>query len=127
MKVSQYLKEEKGAPVFSPADVEEFAARLRTELTGPAVEHVNIKTSTFANNVSILVLVIFDPKPSWINGIMENARIMRFHIEQPNVIRQFTKGYKLDNVKKFRKSRVKSQDAAIKKLNDYLKLVPVYK
>jgi hypothetical protein len=129
MKISQYLKEERGEPVFDHTNAEEFAARLRTELKG--AEHINVKTSSLggAQNVSILILAIFDPKPTWVNGIMENSRYMRFHLFQPNIIEQFQMNYKIRDagVKKFRKARVKSQDDAIKKLNAYFKKVPKYK
>lgn len=123
MKISKYLKEEKGPAIFDYTNAEEFAARLRTELKG--AEHINIQVSTLGGvqNVSILILAVFDPKPTWINGIMENARYMRFHITRPNIIEQSAMSYKF-GIKKFRKARVKSQDDAINKLNRYFKMVP---
>ena len=68
-----------------------------------------------------MVAISLDEKSTWVNNIYENSRYMRFDISYDGVIKQFTVSHKVG--KKFRKSRFKTPDEAIRKINTYIKQV----
>ncbi len=106
--------------IFSIENVKDVVAKLNSDIDAPVV---SAKYSTLGGerNVSILVALSLDPKESWSNGIYENSRYMRFHINTDGVIEQFRKAHTIND--KFRKIRVKTIDQLISKINDYLKKV----
>jgi hypothetical protein len=94
--------------------VAETINELKTKLKGPVIQ---VKYSTLGGNDKVTISVVgsLDEKDTWVNGIFENSRYFMFMIMQDGTIEQFRKSYKIPN--KFRKTRVKSIQDAIKKIN----------
>jgi hypothetical protein len=67
---------------------------------------------------SLIIKVSLQPKSEWENGIFHNSPYFMMHLGHDGVLEQFTVSHKIP--KKFRKSRVKSVDDAIKKTNVYI-------
>jgi hypothetical protein len=102
--------------LFDENNVEQFIERLKTELVLPN-SNISIKgnysTLGGVSRMSILLLIMFDLRDQWAHGILENSHYARFHISKDGIIELFSSG---DVKNRFRKTRVKSQDDAIKKL-----------
>ena len=94
--------------------------RLEGAIDAP---HVGAQVSTLGgpSRVSVMLAISLDPKSSWINGIYENSRYMRFHVQYDGVLEQFALWS--SSVKKFRKARFKTIDDAINKINKYIEEV----
>ena len=103
--------------LFSHENHEEIIQKLKSQIDAPVV---SVKYSTLGGerDSSILLSVSITPKDEWPNGIFENSNYSKFHIQQDGVVEQFSKNYKIGL--KFRKTRVKSVDDLIKKINEYL-------
>jgi hypothetical protein len=69
---------------------------------------------------SIVIVVSTDDKSQWPNGILENSRHIKLILNHDGELGSATQ-YKFD--KKFRKTRVKSVDDAIAKINTFIALV----
>ena len=106
--------------VFSFETIQDAVAKLNNKINAPVVK-ASYSTLGGERDASIMVAISIDPKDSWGNGIYENSRYMRFHIQPDGVIEQFRISYKIPL--KFRKVRAKSLDDVIAKINAYLSKV----
>ena len=99
------------ATLFVYENVEDVKEQLREGLDFP---YVAVKSSTLGGkeNVTILITVSKDPKSEWPNAILQNSCYGQFHINQKGTVEQFS-GWRL----KLRKSKVKSIEKAIEKIN----------
>lgn len=103
--------------LFTVDDVEEWKSKLQKGIKAP---FVNVKKSTLGGpqNVSIMITVSLDDKKDWPNKILQNSRYFNMQMENSGSLEQFTKSHRIE--KKFRKSKFKSVDDAIKKINKYI-------
>lgn len=69
---------------------------------------------------SILIVVSLDPKSKWQNGILENSRYARFHVESDGALTLFSGG---GGFPKFRKTRVKNAQDVVNKINTLISQV----
>jgi len=119
MKFKHYMNEAKAIePLFTIDNVKDICKQLNNSIKAPVV-NATYSTLGGAHNVSILILISLDEKKDWPNGILENSRYTRLHLGNDHVLEQFTIGVGFK--KKLRKSRPKTIDAVIKKLNTYIK------
>jgi len=118
MKFKTYMNEKTVEPLFTIDNVKNTCKQLNSGIKAPIV-NATYSTLGGKQNVSILILISLDEKKDWPNGILENSRYTRLHLLNNHVLEQFTisAGFK----KKLRKSRPKTIDAVIKKINTYLK------
>ena len=123
--VKRVLKE---APVSSGGLFNEESIKSEIEKIKSAfrakVPVANASAGSF-DYESIYLLVVFDPKDQWANGIMENANYYRARIESDGTVEVFTQSlykkgqrpsYESRLPVKFRKTKAKSVDEAIAKL-----------
>jgi hypothetical protein len=71
-----------------------------------------------AENVSILITVSLDAKENWHNQILQNSRYFMIHFSNKGVMDQFSGN--VSGKDRFRKTRVKSVDEALTKINAYI-------
>lgn len=122
MKLQKYLIEAIQKSILDISNAHEFRKDIEKKIKAPYV-HAEVSTLGGKQHVSILIRVSLDNRKDWENGIFHNSRYMQFHIQRPNIIELFTVHHELHQKAKFRKSRAKSQDDAIKRINDYIKKV----
>jgi hypothetical protein len=89
------------------------------------VPHARVHLSTLGGkgNESLMILVCFDPKESWANGILENSRYSRFHLCSDRELELFSGGLKRELGVGFRKTKAKSVDDATDRIRDYISKV----
>jgi RNA-splicing ligase RtcB len=105
-----------------PADKNEFdGEKLRKALKVPFA-NVQLSTLGGAQNAAVMVMLSLDPKEKWANGIFQNSRYMGFHLSLNGTMEQFSLTHTLRG-KKFRKTRVKSMDEFVDKINKYVAIV----
>ena len=102
---------------FSFETIKDAVDKLNQKIDAPVVK-ASYSTLGVERDASILLAVSLDPKESWSNGIYENSRYMRFHIQQDGVIEQIRVSHKIPS--KFRKVRAKTMDDIIAKINAYI-------
>ena len=113
---------------FTMADVDEFGEMLHREIDAP---FVNVRKSTLGgeHRVSLMVWISLDDPSTWSNGIRENSRYVSLHIGNNGEIELISdsgrKGHggmmeKTTLSKRFRKTKYKSFEDAIDKINKYL-------
>jgi hypothetical protein len=104
---------------FVPAEADAVIQKLKDGIQAP---HKNIYKSTLGGieRTSIMITLSLDPKEEWKNGILQNSRYCMFHYNVDGSLEQFSRQY---NLPKFRKTRVKSVDDAIAKINAYINTV----
>lgn len=105
--------------VFDINNAEEWVAKLKSGINAP---YTNIYKSTLggAKNVSILITVSVDEKKDWKNGILQNSTYFNMHLDNDGSLEVFSGYFKSS---KFRKTRVKSVEEAIAKINKFVDLV----
>ncbi len=119
--------------VFDVHGADQLVEMLRSEIHAP---YVNAYKSMLggAHKVSVLVAVGLDSKDTWKNGIFENSRYFKLHIENSGVIERVMdsglKGRWANNMmehvalsKRFRKTKFKSLDEVVEKINKYIEQV----
>ena len=106
--------------VMDVSMAEELAKRVKREIKAP---YVGARVSTLGgqHRPAVMMTVSLDDKSDWTNGILHNSRYMMFDIAHDGVIDQHALGPNIP--KKFRKSRFKTSDEVIKKINLYIKQV----
>lgn len=104
---------------FAPADADSAVEKLKSEINA---DFVNAYKSTLGGveHTSILITVSLDPKESWANGILQNSRYFQMHYSTNGVLEMFSGGRGFSS--KFRKTRVKSVEDAIAKINKYIEM-----
>ena len=95
---------------------QELAHKIDQEVDAPFVQS-QVSTLGGQHRPSVMVKISLDPKSEWQNGIYQNSRYSQFHVTYDGVITQFSY-YGLS--KKFRKTRFKTAEDAVKKINDYI-------
>ena len=117
MRLQKHLNEAPD-PIFDAESADELVSKLKS---GVKVPFINAYKSTLGGpqNVSVLVKLSLDEKNTWMNNIFENSRYAHFHVTRPNVIEMFQRSYKIKT--KFRKTRAKSIDDVVSKINDWAK------
>lgn len=101
--------------IFTSENVKDVIEKIKTGLKFP---FVNAYPSNLGGNENIAIMlgVSLDPKDKWTNGIYQNSRFANIIIDNNGDMEMFTKQYTLKEYK-FRKTKVKSIDDAIAKLN----------
>jgi hypothetical protein len=69
-------------------------------------------------NVAIMFTAGMDDKSDWPNGILENSRYGKFHLDNDGVLELHSGGFKLP--KKFRKTVVRDAKDLIRKVNRWV-------
>lgn len=90
--------------------------RLKSEINAPVVSP-QASTLGGKENVSLIIRLSLDPKDKWENNIYHNSRFAMFHIYRDGGMELFAKH---PNMPKFRKSKGKSIDQLIQKINQYI-------
>lgn len=95
---------------------ETLASRIKKEIDAP---YVGAKISTLGgkHRPSVMVSISLDPREKWDNNIFQNSRWMMFAITNDGIINQHGRAHE---VKNFRKTRFKTPDEVIHKINRYL-------
>ena len=103
------------APIFDSTTASEAVAAIKSGVKAPVV---SIQASSLGGpeNISIMIAIGLDPKESWANGIFENSRYIRLHLYKNGVLESFVN----TTGAKFRKTRAKSVDDVVAKLNAYV-------
>jgi len=107
-------------PIFNVDDATEIVHKIESQIKAPYV-YAEMSTLGGKNRASVIIKISLDPKSEWENNIFHNSRYFMIHLHIDGVMEQFTKSYTIQ--KKLRKSRVKSIDDAIKRLNKYISMV----
>ena len=110
--------------IFDINNVKEVVEYLKNNINAPFVR-VQHSTLGGEHNVSILLVFSLDEKENWYNGILENSRYARFHIDRNGIVEQFTISHLLPI--KFRKCRVKTYQDVAKKINEYIQKISMLK
>lgn len=103
---------------YTPEEADAAVEKLQTGIKAP---YVKVYKSTLggADRVSILITVSLDPRETWSNGILENSRYFRMHYLMNGSLELFSGGWKMT---KFRKTKAKTPDDALAKINKYIEL-----
>lgn len=104
------------ATLFDINTVDEVINKLQSELQIPFVQAYK-STLGGADRVTIMIKVSLDAKDTWAGGYFENSRRLNFSVERDGTVEQFSKSFKIPT--KFRKTKVKSIEDLITKLNTY--------
>lgn len=102
--------------VFDINSVEDAMTKLKSGIKAP---HVFVSKSTLGGDerVSIYIKLSLDDKANWSNGIYENSRYFTMSFYNEGMLEVFSGGLRSH---KFRKTRVKSVEDAITKINKHL-------
>jgi len=100
-----------------------LAQRMSKEIRAPYVEP-SVSTLGGKHRPSVMLRVSLDPRNTWANGIYHNSRGAMWHVHYDGVLEQHyysmypePRPYK---VKAMRKTKFKTHDEAIKKINDWI-------
>jgi len=105
--------------LFDPAEVDAVMETFRNGIKAPFVR-VYVSTLGGADRPTIMLTVSLDPKDRWNNDILENSRYFKMAYYPNGTMEAFTQSYKM--MSKFRKTKAKSVDDAIAKINKYIEL-----
>lgn len=117
IKLAKILLSEEPATIFDITTVDAFLHSLKTQIKAPYVSGYSSTLGGGDRTVSVLLTVCLDEKKDWINGIMENNRYFHMHIYRNGVMEMFSGGTR---ELKFRKSKAKSTEDCITRINKYL-------
>jgi hypothetical protein len=108
-----------GQTVFNYESAPSAVEKINAGVKAPSV---NAALSALSNpkQATVMIRVVLDPKEKWGNGIWQNARFLLFSFEQNGTLELFNKFYNIEA--KFRKTRVKSVDDAINKINQFVQV-----
>ena len=106
--------------IFDINSVKDAVAKMKLKIKAP---YLGVQSSDLggAKNVSIYIVVSLDNKSEWYNGILENSRYFRMSIDNDGTMGIFSGSHLLRQYK-FRKTKAKSVDDAITKINKYVEL-----
>lgn len=107
----------KATYIFDIDSADQLVEKLKSEIKAP---FVNAYKSDLGGkeNVSILLTISLTDKSEWKYGILENSQYAKFHILRDGEIEKFS-----GSMPKMRKSKVKSQEEVVKKINEYFEKV----
>jgi hypothetical protein len=97
----------------------EDGQKIKDALCSQRTPYVSVSYSTLGGeaNAAFLICASFDHKDTWTNGILENSRYTRISIDKDGTIKEFSRSY--NNVK-MRKTKAKTLEEALAKINVYL-------
>jgi len=120
MKFKTYMNEKEIEPLFTVDNADVVVKQIENGIKAPIVK-ASVSTLGGVNNISILMVISLDERKDWANGILENSRYIRLHLNaKDHVLEQFSGSLGM-GVKSLRKSRPKTIDAVVKKINTYIK------
>jgi regulator of replication initiation timing len=105
--------------LFDVTTAPDVVEELKTKINAPHI-YPNISKLGGPEHVSILFTVALDPRETWINGILQNSRYMQLSLDNNGVLEHFSGDPGIE--KRFRKTRVKSVEDLINKVNSYISL-----
>jgi len=118
-----FLKEEV-VKYFDMSNIDDWINTIKSGISAPVV---NVTKSTLggAENVTIMITAGLEPKETWINNIFENSRYGRLRLSRDGTLEMFQASYKTG--KKMRKCKIKSPEAVVKKINEWISTVSLPK
>jgi len=114
-KDDQYGSRVGAVETFNPADADSIIQKFKDGIQAPW-KQVYKSTLGGIERTSIMIKLSMDPKDSWSNGILQNSRYAMFDYHVDGSLELFS-GHGLP---KFRKTRTKSADDALAKINKFL-------
>lgn len=107
--------------IFNITDVATKTDYIKKHITAPFVSS-HYSTLGGEDKVSILFTVSLDHPFTWHNKILENSRYGHFNLERDGSLEHFsgTFGNGVEQKKSMRKTKVKSVEEAVRKINQYL-------
>lgn len=110
------LDEATPVTLFTHDDAEPVIAKIQA---GVKAAFVSVKKAPLwsTGNPVIHAVLSLDPKASWVNGIFHNSDYAMFSIGADGTMEVFSRSH---TVAKFRKSRAKSVDDVVKRINDWI-------
>jgi hypothetical protein len=110
-------------PDFSASDAEDLQGKIKAP-------YVSVHTSSLGGRerLTIMVTVSWQPKDQWKQGILQNSNYAMFSFYQDGTVEQFQLSVydeRMMRIKasKWRKTKVKSMDDFVSKLNTYIEKV----
>jgi len=87
---------------------------------GIKVPFINVGKSTLGGpkNIALMIRLSLDPQKDWSNNIFHNSRYAQLSLSNDGKLEMFSSSY---NIKNMRKTKVKTADDAIKKINVWAK------
>lgn len=104
-----------GTSIFDSATVNEAIEKMKNGIKAPYVS-VGARSLGGAANLGIYLSISLDDKKDWVNNIKENSRYYLMSFQKDGTLELFSGG--LREVK-FRKTKAKSVDDAIAKINKF--------
>lgn len=103
--------------VFASITPQDAAEQIKNGIQSPVV---NAKASTLggADKAAVMIYISLDPKSEWSNGIFENSRNAKMELDRDGTLEMF--GGWVKPAKPMRKTKVKSVQDAIAKINKYI-------
>lgn len=111
------------AVLFNADTGKDVVAKIKSEVTAPFV-NANLSTLGGKERATILLVASVDDKSKWANGILENSRYFRMHFQGDGGLDMFSgSGGDRGKLPTFRKTKAKTVEEAIKKINAYIKII----
>ncbi len=111
----------KAQQVLDSGTAPKFLEAVKAGIKAP---YVNAYISTLGGpeRPTIMISASLDPQDSWVNNIFQNSRYLQLHIDEKGVLECFSQDYRLKAKigAAFRKTRVKTPEEAISKINAYI-------
>lgn len=100
--------------VFDVQSADEWGPKIHEGLKA-RLPFVGVQKSTLGGpeRVSLMIQLSLDPKESWANKIFQNSRFAHLHLHNTGELEMFTCQH---NLKKMRKTRVKTPEEVVKKI-----------
>ncbi len=104
---------------FHPAELDSVVEKLQAGIKAP---YVKVYKSTLGGieRPTVMITVSMDSKETWAYGIIENSRYFKMSYQKDGTMEVFTAQYRMNS--KFRKTKAKSIDDAIAKINKFIEL-----
>lgn len=102
---------------FTYDELEQSVEKINKGIKAPYV-HAYYSTLGGKQRPSILITFSLDNKKDWPQNILQNSRWVKLYFSNKGVLELNAQDYKLP--KKFRKTKVKNVDEAIKKINKFI-------
>ena len=106
--------------IFDVDSSDDWIKKIQGGIKAP---HVRVSKSTLGGPQHVAVMITFslDPKSEWKNGIFENSRYAHLSLENTGELEMFTmSGFGYKKAKALRKTRVKTPEEVVKKINTWI-------
>jgi len=113
-----YLKEN---ALFTIDNIEDAKSKMQKNIKAP---YVMVSHSTLGGDerISILLKISLDDQKTWANGIFQNSKFFQIRYDSTDSkLELFTKHFSI--TQKFRKTKTKSVEDAISKINKYIGII----